>query len=61
MVNSNAPLDDEKRKNIINVKKSDFEVFEALAMDLAAHSGSGNLSQISGSPPGMLMSYTYTC
>ncbi|XP_074595684.1 5'-AMP-activated protein kinase subunit beta-1 isoform X2 [Brevipalpus obovatus] len=44
-VNRGAPLDDEKAKNVIDVKKSDFEVFEALAMDLAAHTGSQ--SQIS--------------
>ncbi|XP_053210658.1 5'-AMP-activated protein kinase subunit beta-1-like [Panonychus citri] len=48
-VNTNATLDEEKTKNVINVKKSDFEVFEALAMDLAANN---NSNQLSGSPPG---------
>lgn len=50
-VNSNATLDEERTKNVINVKKSDFEVFEALAMDLAANTNS-NQTQLSGSPPG---------
>lgn len=41
--------------NVINVKKSDFEVFEALAMDLATNQQCNNKSTstaLSGSPPG---------
>uniref|UniRef100_L7M387 5'-AMP-activated protein kinase subunit beta-1 n=1 Tax=Rhipicephalus pulchellus TaxID=72859 RepID=L7M387_RHIPC len=38
------------KNNLINVKQSDFEVFEALAMD-SVGSGSGTQS-VSGSPPG---------
>lgn len=38
------------KNNLINVKQSDFEVFEALAMD-SVGSGSGAQS-VSGSPPG---------
>ncbi|XP_065303689.1 5'-AMP-activated protein kinase subunit beta-2 [Dermacentor albipictus] len=38
------------KNNLINVKQSDFEVFEALAMD-SESSGSGAQS-VSGSPPG---------
>ncbi|XP_064470688.1 5'-AMP-activated protein kinase subunit beta-1-like [Ornithodoros turicata] len=37
------------KNNLINVKASDFEVFEALAMDSV---GSGSSQSISGSPPG---------
>lgn len=38
------------KNNLINVKQSDFEVFEALAMD-SVNSGSGS-QNVSGSPPG---------
>ena len=40
---------------MIHVKKCDFEVFEALAMDLAsnANQNSNNSSFVSGSPPGL--------
>lgn len=62
-VDRNAPLDETKGHNVMNVKKSDFEVFEALAMDLASNNtNTGNNNNtantqppLSGSPPG---SYT---
>lgn len=66
-VDRNAPLDENKAHNVMNVKKSDFEVFEALAMDLASNNtnntGNNNNNNntanaqppLSGSPPG---SYT---
>ncbi|KAH9406884.1 5'-AMP-activated protein kinase subunit beta-2 [Tyrophagus putrescentiae] len=41
-VDRNAPLDDNKAHNVMNVKKSDFEVFEALAMDLASNNTGNN-------------------
>lgn len=58
-INTDSQKDDSATNNIIHVKKSDFEVFEALAMDLASNTSSGhnntssNQSSFnSGSPPG---------
>ncbi|XP_013778710.1 5'-AMP-activated protein kinase subunit beta-1-like [Limulus polyphemus] len=39
------------KKNLINVQKQDFEVFEALAMD-SVNSGSGSQKDMAGTPPG---------
>ena len=38
--NGNAKIDESSQNNVIQVKKSDFEVFEALAMDLASNTKS---------------------
>lgn len=58
-VDKNSALDNEEDNNVLNVKQSDFEVFEALAMDLASNNNTANASNtsnaLSGSPPG---SYT---
>lgn len=55
-VDKNSALDNEEDNNVLNVKKSDFEVFEALAMDLASNNNTTNASNtsnaLSGSPPG---------
>ena len=57
-INTDSQKDENATNNIIHVKKSDFEVFEALAMDLASNTSSGpnassNQSSFnSGSPPG---------
>lgn len=53
-VNSNSAIDHSSSNNVIHVKKSDFEVFEALAMDLASNTSSSNTSFNSGSPPGTI-------
>lgn len=56
-VNNNSPKNESSEKNVIHVKKSDFEVFEALAMDLASntnHHTNNSSSFIHGSPPGKL-------
>lgn len=50
-------LDETEDNNVLNVEKSDFEVFEALAMDLASNNNNNNASSannnaLSGSPPG---------
>ncbi|RWS26005.1 5'-AMP-activated protein kinase subunit beta-1-like protein [Leptotrombidium deliense] len=50
-VNSKAKVDEATMNNVIHVKKGDFEVFEALAMDLASNTNSNN-AFTSGSPPG---------
>lgn len=58
--NKDSPKDEATDNNVIHVKKSDFEVFEALAMDLASNSGKeeknknnpNSSSFVSGSPPG---------
>ncbi|CAG2174269.1 unnamed protein product [Oppiella nova] len=57
VVDDNVSVDEEKRNNVINIKKGDFEVFEALAMDLASNTNNtnNNNNSSSGSPPG---SYT---
>ncbi|CAG2113254.1 unnamed protein product [Medioppia subpectinata] len=57
VVDDNITVDEEKRNNVINIKKGDFEVFEALAMDLASNTNNtnNNNNSTSGSPPG---SYT---
>ena len=54
MVDDNVDVDDDKRNNVINIKRSDFEVFEALAMDLASNTNNtnNNNNSTSGSPPG---------
>lgn len=54
LVNSDAQTDDKKKSNVIHVNKCDFEVFEALAMDLAsnANQNANNSSFVTGSPPG---------
>ena len=51
-INSNAKINDTSKNNIINVKKSDFEVFEALAMDLASNTKSNDYNTNNGSPKG---------
>lgn len=57
-VNSDTQKDESTNNNVIHVKKSDFEVFEALAMDLASNTttntnnNNNTSSFISGSPPG---------
>ena len=53
VVDDNMAVDDDKQNNVINIKKSDFEVFEALAMDLASNNNTNNNNNSSsGSPPG---------
>jgi 5'-AMP-activated protein kinase regulatory beta subunit len=54
-VNSSQQKNESNHTNVIQVKKCDFEVFEALAMDLASNTSkcnANNSSQLSGSPPG---------
>jgi PREDICTED: similar to AMPK-beta subunit len=58
-INTNSNVDGDKSNNVINVKKSDFEVFEALAMDLASNTNSSNTSNASGSPPGINITSNY--
>ena len=54
MVDDNSAVDDDKQNNVINIKKGDFEVFEALAMDLASNNNTNNNNNSSsGSPPGI--------
>lgn len=53
-VDKGGMLDDTECNNVLNVKKADFEVFEALEMDLASNNNA-NVNALSGSPPG---SYT---
>jgi len=50
----NVQKDEASNNNVIQVRKSDFEVFEALAMDLASNTNTNtnNSSCLSGSPPG---------
>ncbi|XP_068753327.1 5'-AMP-activated protein kinase subunit beta-2-like [Montipora capricornis] len=52
----NAPTTNDNfggRNNVINVQKSDFEVFQALESDASASIGSaGSIKSMSGSPPG---------
>lgn len=58
-LNKNSLTDETTNNNVIHVKKSDFEVFEALAMDLASNTATtnaNNSSCLSGSPPGMYSS-----
>lgn len=52
LVNNNAKIDESSKNNVINVKKSDFEVFEALAMDLASNTKSNEYNTSNGSPKG---------
>jgi len=52
-VNSNAKIDDNSKNNVISVKRSDFEVFEALACDLASNTKSNDYNSMNnGSPKG---------
>lgn len=55
-VDKSAKVDDAESNNILDVKKTDFEVFEALAMDLATNtntsSNNSTSNALSGSPPG---------
>lgn len=52
-INSNAKISESSKNNVISVKKSDFEVFEALAMDLASNTKSNDYSNTNnGSPKG---------
>lgn len=59
-VDKNVVVDREEESNVLNVQESDFEVFEALAMDLASNNNSNNNNNsatttnnaLSGSPPG---------
>lgn len=62
-IDKSSQLDEAMSNNVINVKKSDFEVFEALAMDLASNQQCNNNNNnnnntkststaLSGSPPG---------
>lgn len=54
LINTESQTDESKKRNIIHVNKCDFEVFEALAMDLASNTNqnANNTSFITGSPPG---------
>jgi hypothetical protein len=56
LISTDTKTDDKKKSNVIHVKKCDFEVFEALAMDLAsnANQNTNNSSFVTGSPPGMI-------
>lgn len=62
-VDKNLQVDADQSNNVLNVDKSDFEVFEALAMDLASNTNNNNnnanstSNALSGSPPG---SYSQT-
>lgn len=57
-MNSNANIDESSKNNIINVKKSDFEVFEALAMDLASNTKSNDYNNTNnGSPKGIFVRF----
>ena len=56
-IDKSSAIDDNQENNVLNVKQSDFEVFEALAMDLASNNNttnntSANTNALSGSPPG---------
>ena len=52
-INSNAKISESSKNNVISVKKSDFEVFEALAMDLASNTKSNDYNNTNnGSPKG---------
>lgn len=52
-MNNNAKIDESTKNNIINVKRSDFEVFEALACDLASNTKSNDYNNFkNGSPSG---------
>ncbi|KPM08666.1 5'-AMP-activated protein kinase subunit beta-1-like protein [Sarcoptes scabiei] len=55
-VDKNASLDESESNNVLNVQKSDFEVFDALAQDLASNnnnnSSNATTTAVSGSPPG---------
>ncbi|XP_054154253.1 5'-AMP-activated protein kinase subunit beta-1-like isoform X1 [Oppia nitens] len=60
VVDEKISVDEDKQNNVINIKKGDFEVFEALAMDLASnnnnannnYNNNNNNNSSSGSPPG---------
>lgn len=54
-VDTNGTIDEEKQSNVIQVKKSDFEVFEALAMDLASNNNAN--TGVCGSPPGKYINF----
>lgn len=54
-ISKDSEKNETKNSNVIHVKKCDFEVFEALAMDLASNDknqNANNTSFVSGSPPG---------
>jgi 5'-AMP-activated protein kinase regulatory beta subunit len=51
VLDNNVAHDEQNQNNVIHVNKSDFEVFEALAMDLASNNNNNN-TNASGSPPG---------
>ena len=55
LISPESQTDEKKKSNLIHVKKCDFEVFEALAMDLAsnANQNANNTSFVTGSPPGL--------
>lgn len=56
LVNNNAKIDESSKNNVINVKRSDFEVFEALACDLASNTKSNDYNNTNnGSPKGKLI------
>ena len=55
-INSNAKINESSKNNVISVKKSDFEVFEALAMDLASNTKSNDYNNTNnGSPKGVIV------
>lgn len=67
-VDKSAALDESKDNNVLHVKKSDFEVFEALANDLASNNNNNNNNNtsnctnqnpdiLSGSPPGKMVTW----
>lgn len=55
LISPENQMDDKKKSNVIHVNRCDFEVFEALAMDLASNANqnaNNNSSFVTGSPPG---------
>lgn len=58
MVDPNSAMDSDQKNNVLHVKQSDFDVLEALEMDLASNTlnnnnnNNSNNQQLSGSPPG---------
>lgn len=63
-IDKNAAIDNDEVNNVLHVQESDFEVFEALAMDLASNNNNNNNSSstnqpLSGSPPGISLIKTF--
>ena len=57
MIDRNCAMDSEQENNVLHVKQSDFDVLEALEMDLASNTMQNQQAMLSGSPPG---SYSQT-